>query len=99
MKFQFKSLLIAMLIFGISAGAFTLPAAAAARDQSGFGYRYISGRKYYRAYDIARYYRMKLRRIGKYYEINGARGRLIFNPGKRYGSFNYIVINYDYMPD
>lgn len=98
MKFQFKSLLIAMLIFGISAGAFTLPAAAAARDQSGFNYRYISGRKYYRAYDIARYYRMKLRRIGKYYEMNGARGRLIFNPGKRYGSFNYIVINYDYMP-
>ncbi|MBR2357547.1 MAG: N-acetylmuramoyl-L-alanine amidase [Lentisphaeria bacterium] len=93
-----KTFFILTLLLGVLTGTFALPEASAARDQSGFDYRYISGRKYYRAYDIARYYRMKLRKIGKYYEMQGNRGRLVFNPNKRYGSYNYIVLNYDFIP-
>ena len=67
--------------------SFALPQAWAARDSSGFSYRIISGRKYYNAYDIARYFRMSLRKIGKYYEMRNSVSRMVFNPQKRYGSF------------
>lgn len=75
-----------------------LPQACAARDSSGFEYRNIAGRKYYRAYDIARYYRMRLTKIKNAYELTGYQGRMVFNPRKRYGSFNNVVINYDFAP-
>ena len=78
--------------------SFALPQALAARDSSGFSYQIISGRKYYNAYDIARYFRMSLRKIGKYYEMRNSSARMVFNPQKRYGSFNNTVINYDFNP-
>ena len=70
----------------------------AAKDQSGFTYSIVSGRKYYRAADIAAYYRMKLRKIGTYYEMYGQIGRMVFTPNKQFGSFNNIVLNYDFAP-
>lgn len=87
-----------LLVLFINLGVFSLPQTFAAKDNSGFSYRFVSGRKYYRAYDIARYYRMKLRKVGTYYEMYGAPGRIVFTPNKRYGSFNYIVLNYDFVP-
>ena len=75
-----------------------MPQLYAARDGSGFEYRNIAGRKYYRAYDIANYYRMRLTKIKNGYELTGYQGRMVFNPKKRYGSFNNVVINYDYAP-
>ena len=79
-----------------------LPAAVpqlyAAKDASGFEYRNIAGRKYYLAQDIARYYRMRLNKLKTGYELTGYQGRMVFNPQKRYGSFNNVVINYDFVP-
>lgn len=72
--------------------------AAVQRDSTGFQYQYVSGRKYYRVYDIARYMRLKFYKVGTHYELNGTRGRMVFNSGKRYGSFNGIVLNYDFPP-
>ena len=95
---KIRFIIIALVVLFTNLGSFALPQAQAAKDQSGFSYRFISGRKYYRAYDIARYYRMKLRKVGNYYEMYGAPGRIVFNPNKRYGSFNYIVLNYDFAP-
>ena len=93
-----KIFLVLLVLSALNLVTFCIPQAVAARDQSGFTYSYISGRKYYRAWDIARYYRMRLRQFGKGYEMTGAAGRLVFNPQKRYGSFNGIVINYDFVP-
>ena len=72
--------------------------AAIQRDSTGFQYQYISGRKYYRLYDIARYMRLKLYKNGSRYELNGTQGRMVFTPDKRYGSFNGTVLNYDFVP-
>lgn len=88
----------ALLVLFINLGIFSLPCAYAAKDQSGFTYRFVSGRKYYRALDIAHYYRMKLRKVGTYYEMYGKSGRMVFTPNKSYGSFNYISLNYDFPP-
>ncbi|MBE6403226.1 MAG: N-acetylmuramoyl-L-alanine amidase [Lentisphaerae bacterium] len=94
-----KRLFIAiLLVLFINLGIFPLPEAYAAKDRSGFDYRIVSGRKYYRAFDIARYYRMRLRKVGSYYEMYGANTRMVFTPDKRYGSFNYISLNYDFVP-
>lgn len=93
-----RLIITTLLVLFVNLGIFALPQAVAARDQSGFNYSIVSGRKYYRAYDIARYYRMKLRKFGTYYEMTGAPGRMVFTPNKRYGSFNNIVINYDFVP-
>ena len=95
---RIRFIIIALLTLTINLGGFFLPQAHAAKDQSGFNYSFISGRKYYRAYDIARYYRMKLRKVGTYYEMYGNPGRMVFTPNKRYGSFNNIVLNYDFVP-
>ena len=95
---KIRFIIIALLVLLVNLGSFALPQVYAAKDRSGFTYRFISGRKYYRAYDIARYYRMKLRKIGNYYEMYGTAGRMVFNPNKRYGSFNYIILNYDFVP-
>ena len=95
---KIRTLITILLIVVINAGIFSMPQVHAARDKSGFTYRTVSGRKYYRAYDIARYYRMRLRRVGTYYEMYGSPGRIVFTPNKRYGSFNYISINYDFAP-
>ena len=85
------------LLWTLLAMFMVLPAAMpelyAARDASGFEYRNISGRKYYRAYDIARYYRMRLAKIKNAYELTGYQGRMVFNPQKRYGSFNNVKGN------
>ena len=90
------------LLWTLLAMLMCLPAAMpqlyAARDFSGFEYQNISGRKYYRAYDIARYYRMRLAKVKNAYELTGYQGRMVFNPQKRYGSFNNVVINYDFVP-
>ena len=68
------------------------------RDNTGFQYQYISGRKYYRVYDIANYMRLRLYKRGSSYELYGTRGRMVFTPDKRYGSFNGTVLNYDFVP-
>lgn len=72
--------------------------AAAMRDNTGFRYINFDGIKYYRAYDIARYMRLRLNKPNSYYEMYGSAGRMVFNPQKRYGSFNGVVINYDFNP-
>lgn len=95
---EIRFMIALLLALFINLGIFSLPEAHAAKDQTGFTYQLVSGRKYYRAYDIARYYRMRLRKVGNYYEMYGAFGRMVFNPNKRYGSFNYIVLNYDFVP-
>ena len=95
-RFSCRFLLIGLILF--ICGVVLSPQAAAAADHTGFNYSYISGRKYYRAADIARYMRLGLRRSGNGYEMRGSAGRMVFNPDKRYGSFNNIVINYDFVP-
>ena len=95
---KIRFIIIALLVLFANLLTIAVPQAQAATDQSGFTYRFISGRKYYRAYDIARYYRMKLQKVGNYYEMTGALGRMVFTPNKRYGTFNYIALNYDFAP-
>lgn len=92
-----KFLLILFLICGLGGASLTIPQVEAAGRQP-FATCYIAGRKYFRASDIARYYRMRLSRIKNYYELRGYPGRMVFNPQKRYGSFNNTVINFDFAP-
>ena len=93
-----KLYITVLLILFINLGIFSLPCAYAEKDHSGFNYRIVSGRKYYRAFDIANYYRMRLRKVGTYYEMYGANKRMVFTPNKCYGSYNYISLNYDFAP-
>lgn len=93
-----KILLVLLLLFSMAFAPFFVQEAEAAKDKSKFTYRYIAGRKYYSVRDIARYYRMRLNKIGKYYEMRGKSARVVFNPQKRFGSFNGIVVNYDFAP-
>ena len=59
---EIRFMIALLLALFINLGIFSLPEAHAAKDQTGFTYQLVSGRKYYRAYDIARYYRMRLRK-------------------------------------
>ena len=61
--------------------------------------RTIAGRKYLHAGEVARYFGMRLSYARERYEMRGAAGSVIFNPRKRYGSFNGTVINYDFAPE
>lgn len=87
-------------VTALIAGLFLLSAepVLAARDSTGFTYQYVKGNKYYRVSDIARHMRLRLSRSGKIYELRGNAGRMVFNPEKRFGSFNNIVITYDFAP-
>lgn len=89
---------VILLLLLLNLGSFALPQLWAAKDSTGFSYQVISGRKYYNLRDIARYLRMSLRKIGSYYEMRSRYNRMVFNPQKRYGSFNNTVINYDFVP-
>lgn len=89
--FQFV-ILACLMLFSSLAGA------APAKDNTGFNIKYIAGRKYYRASDIARYYRMRLYPGATRSVMTGALGRMVFNPQKRFGSFNNTVITYDFAP-
>jgi len=88
-----------LLIF-ILTGLSAVPqlSAAPAKDGTNFTIAYIAGRKYYRAADMARYLRLKLIKVQNRYEMTGAAGRMVFTPQKRFGSFNGIVINYNFEP-
>ncbi len=96
----FRVIGLALLLAGVGSfvGAPPLTAAVATRDGTGFSIRYLAGRKYYRASDIARYFGMKLYGDGARYELRGAAGRMVFTPQKRFGSFNGTVLTYDFAP-
>ncbi|MBE6380274.1 MAG: N-acetylmuramoyl-L-alanine amidase [Lentisphaerae bacterium] len=91
-------LLLLILLLGVGLPGALMPAAQAAKDSTGFTYKYVKGSKYYRVADIASYMNLRLRRVGNIYELTGSAGRMVFNPKKRYGSFNNVVINYDFNP-
>ncbi len=95
-KLLFTLPLLALLLCAITPQ--TASAAPVVRDQTGFSYCYLQNRKYYRAADIARYMRLRLNKLPRYYEMYGAAGRMVFNVNKNYGSFNGVVINYDFAP-
>jgi len=90
------TILCSILLF-CTAFTHVLPAAPF-KDSTGFTCEYVSGRKYYRAYDIARHMRLRIVKQNKRYELYGAAGKMVFNPDKRYGSFNNVVINFNFAP-
>lgn len=82
----------------IAAGAL-LPSRTAEAAQPGMVFRNIAGRRYLHAGEVARYFGMRLSYARERYEMRGTAGSVIFNPRKRYGSFNGTVINYDFAPE
>ena len=91
-------ILLTVILMISSVGALPCTAASPVRDYTGFRYEYVSGRKYYLVYDIAQRLRLRVLKHDKSYELYSSAGRMVFNPGKRYGSFNNIVINFDFVP-
>jgi len=84
-----------LLIFAV---AFLPPRTADAAPQE-MPIRTIAGRQYIHAGEVARYFGMRLSYARERYEMRGAAGSVIFNPRKRYGSFNGTVLNYDFAPE
>lgn len=91
-------LTVLLTVFFLLGGAATLPEVQAAKDKSNFNYRLIAGRKYYSAREIADRLRLRVIKNNTRYELIGKAGRMVFNPKKRYGSFNGTVLTYNFEP-